>query len=38
MSALTGGKLEAPVVFDLMHIDCEVGWVPEAAWTFWRGE
>lgn len=38
MSALIEGKLEAPVAFPLMHIDCEFGWVPETAWTFWRGD
>jgi hypothetical protein len=37
-SALIGGKLEAPVAFPLMHIDYEVQWVPETAWTFWRSE
>jgi len=38
MSALIGGKLEAPAAFPLLHIGYEVGWVPETAWTFWRGD
>jgi hypothetical protein len=38
MSALIGGKLEAPVAFPVMLIDYEVGWVTETAWTFWRGD